>query len=599
MARSATTKRRLAAILAVDVVGYTRLMARDEAGTHARLRALRRAQVDPAVKRHGGRVVKDMGDGVLAEFASAVEGAMCALAVQRAMRQVNAEVPEESQIVFRMGLNVGDIIIDDGDIFGDGVNVAARLQSVCAPGGICISQALRDQIIDKASFVFDDLGEQRLKNVARPVRAFQIRLDSATDRQSAASGRPARSVAEAAPKTLPPPDRPSIAVLPFANLNRDPEQDYLADGVAGDISNALARLRWLFVIARNSTFVYKGKAVDVRQVARELGVRYVLEGSVRTAGQHIRITCQLVEAESGKHIWAEKYDRELRDIFAVQDDIAHHVLAAVEPHLYAEEGSRVAGQQPESIGTWGLVVRALTLLNKVERRQNREAQDLLNRAIAMEPSYARAHALLGWAVWWSTHNYWYEDRQEGFQQAARHAQDALSYDPSDPWARMVSGLCLSTAGQHEHALDELMTALRLNPSFALGSMAFAWALLRAGHFDDAIAESERALRMSPLDSFSGFYTAIHGLALLGARRFEEALPFLRASVAAFAEYAGHLNTLISCCGHLGLLEEAQEFIAARQRVGPPLRLSVLRHNLRTFAHCDVFVEGLKKAGVPE
>jgi adenylate cyclase len=398
---------------------------------------------------------------------------------------------------------------------------------------------------------------------------------------------------------LPLPDRPSIAVLPFADTSGDPGREYFADGISEDLVTGLARIRWLFVIARNSTFVYKGKAVDVRQVARELGVRYVLEGSVRTAGQHIRITCQLVEAESGKHIWAEKYDRELRDIFAVQDDIAHHVLAAVEPHLYAEEGSRVAGQQPESIGTWGLVVRALTLLNKVERKQNREAQDLLQRAIAMEPGYARAHALLGWAVWWSTHNYWYEDRQEGFRQAARHAQDALSYDPSDPWARMVSGLWLSTGGQHEHALDELVTALRLNPSFALGSMAFAWALLRAGHFDDAIAESERALRMSPLDSFSGFYTAIHGLALLAARRFDEALPFLRASVAAFAEYAGHLNTLISCCGHLGLLEEAQEFIAARQRVGPPLRLSVLRHNLRNFAHCDVFIEGLKKAGVPE
>jgi adenylate cyclase len=512
---------------------------------------------------------------------------------------LNAQVPDDRQIVFRMGLNVGDIIIDDDDIFGDGVNVAARLQSLCVPGGICISQALHDQIMDKAPFAFDDLGEQRLKNVARPVRAFQMRLDAGTDIRPAVSGGSRRFPSDIPQKAMPLFDGPSIAVLPFANLNGDPEQDYLSDGIAGDIITALAKLRWLFVIARNSTFAYKGKAVDVRQVARELGVRYVLEGSVRTAGEHIRITSQLVDAETAKHIWAQKYDRELKDIFAVQDEITQHVLAAVEPHLYAEEGSRVASQQPESIGTWGLVVRALTLLNKVERKQNEEAQRLLHRAIAMEPSYARAHALLSWAAWWATLSYWYDDRAEGYRKAARHADDALAYDSTDPWARMVSGLYLSTAGQHDRAVDELATALKLNPSFALGQMAFGWALLRAGAFDDAIAETGRALRMSPLDSFSGFYTATHGLALLGARRFEEALPYLRASVAAFAEYPGHWNSLISCCGHLGLIKEAQEFIAARNRVGPLLRLSVLRRNLGKFAHCDVFVEGLRKAGVPE
>jgi TolB-like protein/Tfp pilus assembly protein PilF len=407
------------------------------------------------------------------------------------------------------------------------------------------------------------------------------------------------SLGETARQVLRPLDQPSIAVLPFTNLSGDPEQDYLPDGITEDVITALARLRWLFVIARNSTFVYRNKAVDVRQVARDLGVRYVLEGSVRTAGRHIRVTGQLIDAESGKHIWADRYDRELQDIFAVQDDITEQVVAAVEPHLYAEEGFRAASKQPDSINAWGLVVRALSMLNKVERKQNQEAQTLLQRAIAMEPTYARAHALLGWAVWWAAHCYWYTDMREGYRQAAAHAQQALSYDPSDPWARMVTGLSLSTAGQHERALVELQTALNLNPSFALGRMVFGWALLRAGSFDEAISETGRALRMSPLDSFSGFYTATHGLALLGARRFNEALPFLRASVAAFAEYSGHLNTLISCCGHLGLLEEAQEFVARRNRVGPPLRLSVLRQNLARFAHCDVFVDGLEKAGVPE
>jgi adenylate cyclase len=394
-------------------------------------------------------------------------------------------------------------------------------------------------------------------------------------------------------------DPPSIAVLPFSNMSTRPEEDYLADGLSEDIITGLTRLRWLLVIARNSTFIYKNKAVDVRQVAKDLGVRYVLEGSVRTASGRIRVTGQLIDAESGKHIWADRYDRELQDIFAVQDDITERVVAAVEPHLYAEEGFRASGKQPDSIDAWGVVVHAMNMLIKVERRQNEEARALLQRAIAMEPSYARAHALLGWAAWWAAHCYWYPDRREGHAQAAMHARDALACDSCDPWARMVTGLSLSTAGLHQRALVELQTALSLNPSFALGRMVYGWALLRAGSFDQAIAETGKALRMSPLDSFSGFYASIHGLALLGARRFEEALPHLRAAVAAFAEYSGHLNTLVSCCGHLGLIDEAQEVINARNRIGPPLRISVLRQNLSKFAHCDVFVEGLIKARVPE
>ena len=408
--------------------------------------------------------------------------------------------------------------------------------------------------------------------------------------------RPAAEALPAAPKPL---DTPSIAVMPFANLGGDPEQDFLADGITEDIITALTRLRWLFVIARNSSFVYKGKAADVRQVARDLGVRYVLEGSVRTAGRRLRITGQLIDAETGKHLWAAKYDRELEDIFAVQDDITEHVVAAVEPQLYAEEGLRAASKPPESIDAWGLVARALGLINRMERRQNEEAQALLRRAIAMEPGYARAHALLGWAAWWATLHLWAEERATAYRQAAGHAQDALALDPSDPWARMVSGLCLSTAGQHERALGELRTALALNPSFTLGHMAYGWALLRAGECDEAIVETGRALRMSPVDSFSGFYTSVHGLALLAARRFREALPFLRASVAAFPDYSGHYNSLISGCGHLGLVEEAQEFMAVRSRMSPPLRRGLVRQHLGKFAHCQVFLEGLKKAGVPE
>lgn len=407
-----------------------------------------------------------------------------------------------------------------------------------------------------------------------------------------------RSEDEPPKRTLPPLDKPSIAVLPFTNMSGDVEQEYLADGITEDLITALARLRWLYVIARHSTFAFKGRAVDVRDVARELGVRYVLEGSVRRAAARIRVTGQLIDAATGKHIWAQKYDRELQDIFILQDDLTEHVVAAIEPHLYAEEGFRASTRPPESIDAWGLVVRALGLLNKVERKGNEQAQALLRQAIAAEPSYGRAHAVLGWAVWWAAFCSWCPDRREGFANAMEHAREGLTHDPTDPWGRMVFGLCLSTTGYHDRALGELRTALELNPSFALGHTALGWALLRAGHFADAIAATGRALRLSPADGFSGFYTAIHGLALLGAQRYGEALPFLRASVAAFAEYAGHLNTLISCCGHLGLVEEAQEFIAARNGLEPPLRANEIQRDLAKFAHCEVFVDGLRKAGVP-
>jgi TolB-like protein/Tfp pilus assembly protein PilF len=418
-----------------------------------------------------------------------------------------------------------------------------------------------------------------------------LRLRTAPDQPPAAAPPSATEPARVS-------EKPAIAVLPFTNMG-GPEHEFLADGLTEDIITALARLSWLFVIARNSTFVYKNKPTDVRQVARDLGVRYVLEGSVRMADRRIRITGQLIEAESGKHVWADRYDRVLEDLFAVQDDITERVVAAVEPHLYAQEGFRAASRQTERIDAWGLVVRALSLINKLDRRQNDEAQELLRSAIALEPGYGRAHALLAWAKWWSAHCYWFEGGREGYRHAAVHAQDALALDPVDPWARMASGLCLSTHGEHDRALGEMKVALNLNPSFALGHMTYGWALLRAGRFDEAIAETGQAMRLSPLDSFSGFYVATHGLALLGAERFTEALPFLRMAVAAFAEYPGHYNTLISCCGHLGLGAEAQEYIARRNAIGPPLRLSVLRANLQPFAHRDVFIEGLRKAGVPE
>jgi adenylate cyclase len=396
------------------------------------------------------------------------------------------------------------------------------------------------------------------------------------------------------------PDRPSIAVLPFTNMSPDPEQEFFADGMTEDIITGLSRLRWLFVIARNSTFTYKGKAVDVRQVARELGVCYVLEGSVRASGKRIRVTGQLIDAETGKHIWAEKYDRQLEDVFAVQDEITASVVAAIEPHLYAEEGARVASQPPQNVSTWGLVVRAIGLVSKLGRQENDEARSLLQQAIATEPTYAKAHAILSWAVWWAAFNYWLPDEREGVEKAQRHAEQALVLDASEPWARMVLGMCLTSDGQHDRGLHELQAALRANASFALAHALYGWVLTWTGRFDDAVVETQTALILSPADTFLSLYEFCHGSTLLAARRFKEALPYIRNAIVSFPGFPGHYALLISCCGHLGLRDEAKMLLAHRNSLaGPPLTVSLNRQQMHKFAHGPVFAEGLIKAGVPE
>ena len=343
----ARVERRLAAILAADVAGYSRLMGADEVGTLAALKARRREIVDPAIAAHHGRIVKTTGDGMLVEFASAVDAVTCAVAVQEKMAEITSDGP---RIQFRIGINVGDIIIDGDDIFGDGVNVAARVENECEPGGACVSGSAFEQVRAKTSFAFDNLGERLLKNIDRPVRIYAVRppLSSAS----------AKSPAEAR-KPLPLPDKPSIAVLPFTNMSGDPEQEYFADGIVEDIITELSRIRWLFVIARNSSFTYKGQAVDVKQVGRELGVRYVLEGSVRKGGNRIRITGQLIDALTGTHLWAERYDRDLSDIFTVQDEIAASVAAVIEPALAAAEQQRVLRKPPERLDAWEAYQRGL------------------------------------------------------------------------------------------------------------------------------------------------------------------------------------------------------------------------------------------------
>jgi adenylate cyclase len=361
--------RRLAAILAADVAGYSRLIGADEDGTLDRLRSVRAEVIDPKIAAHHGRLVKTMGDGLLVEFASVVDALRCATEVQQEMTGLNSDIADAERIEYRIGIHQGDVVVEDEDIFGDGVNVAARLEGLSDPGGICISARVQEDAAGKLDLSFEDLGEQALKNIARPIRAYRVRTGSG----------PSATVQAA----LPLPDKPSIAVLPFQNMSGDPEQEYFADGMVEEIITALSKIRWFFVIARNSSFTYKGRAVDMKQVARELGVRYVLEGSVRKGGNRLRITAQLVEAETGNHLWAERYDRDVSDIFAVQDEITERVVAAIEPELYAAENIRSQRKLPESLDAWECVIRALSAIGQGTHEATVDAEALCRRAIVI------------------------------------------------------------------------------------------------------------------------------------------------------------------------------------------------------------------------
>ena len=389
--------RRLAAIWAGDIAGYSRLMGVDEEGTLRQLKAHRKELVDPKITEHRGRIVKTTGDGMLVEFVSVVDAVRCAVDIQRGMAERNADVPADKRIEFRIGINVGDIIIDGDDIFGDGVNVAARLEALADPGGIMVSSVVHDQVRDKLSFGFEDMGEQTVKNIARPIGVHRVSL--------AESVPPAtfKSTAAVQPSTA---NRPSIAVLPFANMSGDSEQEYFADGISEDIITGLSKLRWFLVIARNSSFIYKGKALDVKRAARELGVRYVLEGSVRKGGNRVRITAQLIDAATNNHIWADRYDGDLTDIFALQDEITKKVVAAIEPRLLEAEGIRSQSRSPGDLDAWDMVIQANSLFWRLTKSESEAAIALLKQAVERYPDYAPAHSMLAFALLFSRQVGW-------------------------------------------------------------------------------------------------------------------------------------------------------------------------------------------------
>ena len=581
-------ERRLAAILAADVAGYSRLMGEDEEGTLAALKAIRRELGDPRITEHRGRIVKTTGDGMLVEFPSVVDAVRCAVEVQREMALRNTEIPAERRIEFRFGINLGDIIIEDDDIYGDGVNVAARLEALAEPGGICVSRVVRDQVRDKLDFAFEDLGEQQVKNIARPIRVYRIPI--------------AENVASKVPLALP--DKPSLAVLPFQNMTGDAEQEYFVDGIVEEITTAMSRLPWLFVIARNSSFTYKDKTVDVKHVARELGVRYVLEGSVRKAGNRVRITGQLIDTTTGGHIWTDRFDGALDDIFELQDRVASNVVGAIEPRLVVSEMDRAARKPAESLDVYDLYLRALAHVHKYTEEDMREAINLMKRALLISPSYAPAAAMIGWCRMFQRLQGWGPLSNAEVAEAVRLALQAIEAGKDDPDTLWMGGHVISfLSGDHATAAGLVDRALILNPNCAHAWMLKGYVSFFQNRWGPAIEAFERAMRLSPLDPLGYLFAAGIGLAHLGAGRYEEALQWVDRSSRELPRYVTSLRLKVVLCAHLGRMEEARYWLRRMLDLQPDMTIAWfeeyttamrLRPEIRS-----VYVEGLRKAGLPE
>jgi TolB-like protein/class 3 adenylate cyclase len=531
-------ERRLAAILAGDVVGYSRLMGADEEGTLTRLNAHRREFLEPKIAEYRGRVVKRTGDGILIEFPSAVDAAHCATEIQKGMSERNHTVSPDKRIEFRIGIHVGDIIIEEGDIFGDGVNVAARLEGIADPGGICISDDTFRQLRDKVNVVFEDAGEQQLKNIERPLRVYRIQLGKTVQKASAPS------------------KRPSIAVLPFQNMSGDPEQEYFADGMVDEIITGLSRIKWLLVTSRNSSFIYKNKPASVKEIAEKLGVRYVLEGGVRKSGSRVRITVQLIDATNDTHLWAEQYDRLLDDVFALQDEITMRVVAAIEPSVRKAEIERVRRQRPENLDAYDLVLRAMPLVFTRMPREAALAVPLLQDALRLEPNYSSAHAFLSWCL---HARYIRGDMQQDDKMAAiRHAHAAISSGNDDATTLAVAAFIIAL---DEHDLDTSLRlfdrALEISNSNIIALSCSATTLALLGKFEIAVERAQRAVQLSPFDPFNFRSNQALAMAYLCTDRYSEAADAAKSIIDVNPEYSYAYAFLAAALWRLGRAEEAK------------------------------------------
>jgi TolB-like protein/class 3 adenylate cyclase len=580
-------QRRLTSILAADVVGYSRLIGADEEGTLAALKAHRRELTDPKVEQYRGRIVKTTGDGALIEFASVVDAVRCAVDMQRGTAERNVGVPTDKRIELRIGINVGDIVIDGDDILGDGVNIAARLEGLAEPGGVLVSRAVRDQVRDRLELAFEDLGERQLKNIARPVRVYRV--------QGPAESKVASTRGEA----LPLPDKPSIAVLPFTNMSGDAEHEYFADGIAEDIITGLSRLRWLFVIARNSSFAYKGRNVDVRQVGRELGVRYILEGGVRKGGNRVRITGQLVEADTGNHLWAERYDRAPDDVFAIQDEITDNVIGCIQPELYAAEHGRVQRKPPQNLGAWESFVRGMFLYSRHSDKGTKEALDMLARAIELDHNYAQAHGLRAVCLAWRAFQGW-EDRDTVFAEVAEGANRAVACDPQEPWAYLAHGFVAQAKRRNSDAVGAFSRAIDASPNFAYAHGLLGSAHSAGGRPAQAIECIDRGVRLSPRDIFGDEYHLYYAFAHFQAGRYAEAAS---AALLAIQQRPDHPVLYImaaASCGLGGETEKARGLVTQLTSLVPNVSAADLEKN---FYYCRQddrtrLAMGLRAGGLP-
>jgi adenylate cyclase len=577
-------ERRLAAIMATDVVGYSRLIRADEEGTLAALKALRADLIDPKITEHHGRIVKLMGDGMLVEFASVVDAVHAAVETQQAVNYHNADVPADKRIVLRIGINLGDVVIDGDDIQGDGVNVAARLESMAAPGGICVSGMVYEEVRDRMDVPFEDLGEQALKNIGRPVRVFQLLL--------APKGPDA--VAFSAAKALM--DRPAIAVLPFDNLSGDPDQEYFVDGLTEDIITTLAAWRSFPVIARNSSFAYKGQSPDVRSVANDLGARYVLEGSVRKVGSRVRITAQLIDGTTGKHVWAKRYDRELEDIFAVQDEITVSIVAEIEPEINKAAISSVIQKRPENLNAWELYLRGLASMTSW-RDASRETKDFFEKSIASDPTYADAYAALAQCHSGDIYSLRTDDVAASIATMFDLAKKAAQIDPQNFRVYQVRCRAYLWKGDHDRAVEAGRKAVELNPSSPVSYERLATALTHSGEPEEAETCAWMCLKLSPVDPELQEYYFQLMLAVLGQQRFEEAFEHLSRCLNARPDDTALLGFKTVLLGHLGRRAEAEvclaEYLSKRKIKSVDDYRRIFVPNSALF---ELNLEGLRKAG---
>jgi adenylate cyclase len=582
--------RKIAAILVSDVVGYSRLAGADEDRTLARLRALRSDLIDPTISVHHGRIVKRTGDGSVIEFRSVVDAVRCALEVQHAMVERNAGVALEKRIEFRIGIHLGDVVEEsDGDLMGDGVNIAARLEGVCEPGGVCLSSAAYDQVRDKLKEPFVDLGEKELKNIARPIRAYGLKLGRSGEASELGSQtRPALSLT----------DKPSIAVLPFQNMSGDPEQEYFADGMVEDIVTGLSRIKWLLVIARNSSFVYKGNAIDVRQVGRELGVRYVLEGGVRKVGMRVRISAQLVEAQTGAHLWADKFDGNLEDVFELQDQITDRVVGIVEPSIRKSEIERSRRKRPESLEAYDLYLRALPRLSSISIADAPIAAESLRDALKLDPTYAAAHAYLAWChqICFTHGGFNEQDKAEGL----RHARAAIAKEVDDTTALAVGAMVIGLLGKDaDAALNAIARAVSLNPSSAVarfyGAQLYAW----SGDPVAATAYAQQALRLSPFDPLAYVADLALAIATFQEGRYNESVAHMEKCAQANPSLGVLAITQAEILALAGRLEDARPIFARGLELEPEFRIRTILEAGFAPAITDEFVRAARLLGARE